>query len=382
MNFGVDVMAKIEVELFRFDSRTDYLPYYTKHVLEYGAEETIEDLLETIDKTQPFGFDKDGICKINHYFLRSSERVADVAVRCGGMITIDPVSEFLAYKDLKIDKSDLLLKLDLLSPYITADEKVSALRRTELYYYASNTLNYKRAYIGDHVLLMAAEIIEKHPETQSEILRLLSDKDNGIWYHTSLQNRLFSYDANKLKKIEQLLKKCTERFKPAPKSKIAKTLCGFFQKQADTPEASEAKNEEFSAKVSQNFSGFNIATYEGSEEGMIEPLVKKSGAVHIDIAARHEDLASHSRQVDKNFSCKIAGDILLQAMDKNADFILVKNEKTRDFFDKNQKKMQHLTGREIGLSVLSQNQFIQLLEGEKDRSKLGFDDHKVKISFI
>lgn len=147
MHFGVDMMAKIEVELFRFDSRTDYLPYYTKHSVSYSSDETIADLFEKINLIQPFGFDKEGVCKINHYFLRSSERLADVISRCGETLTIEPASEFLVYKDLQIDKSDLASKLELLSPYMSHEEKESCLKRTELCYYASNTLNYKRDYI-------------------------------------------------------------------------------------------------------------------------------------------------------------------------------------------------------------------------------------------
>lgn len=383
VHFGVNVMAKAKIELFRFDSRTDYLPYYTKHSVSYSLDETIFDLFEKINRRQAFGFDKDGICKINHYFLRTSERIVDVVSRCGEELTIEPVSEFLVYKDLQIDKSDLISKLELLSPYMNQEEKESCLKRTELYYYASNTLNYKRDYIGDHVLLCAAEIIDKHPEREEEILRLLSDKTNGIWYHSSLTNRLFRSDSIAEEAIEQVLQKCLKVLKAEPKSRISKTIGDFFHKdRAATVEREERQNAKNSVQENRYFRGFNIATYEGMEPGEIEPLVKNSGAAHIDILARYEDLALHSQHVDKNFSCKIAGEILLQAMDKNADFILVKNKKMRDFFDKNQAKMQRLTGREIGLSVVSREQFVQLLEGERDRIKLGFDDHKVKISFL
>ncbi|MBE0498450.1 MAG: DUF5644 domain-containing protein [Campylobacterales bacterium] len=334
------MMAKTEVELFRFDSRTDYLPYYTKHSVSYSSDETIADLFEKINLIQPFGFDKEGVCKINHYFLRSSERIADVISRCGETLTIGPASEFLVYKDLQIDKSDLASKLDLLAPYMSQEEKESCLKRTELHYYASNTLNYKRDYIGDHVLLCAAEIIEKHPENEKEILRLLSDKDNGVWYHSSLKNRLFSYDSAEEATIEQLLKKCLKMLKPEPKSKIGKKIRDFFQKESPLPaEGTNRQSEEISVQESRDFAGFNIATYEGTEPGTIESLVEKSGAVHINIPSKHEDMTPYSQHVDKNFSCMIAGDILLQAMDKNADFILVKNEKMRDFFDKNQAKM-------------------------------------------
>jgi hypothetical protein len=54
MHFGADVMAKTKIELFRFDSRTDYLPYYTKHSVSYSTNETLADLFGKINLIQPF----------------------------------------------------------------------------------------------------------------------------------------------------------------------------------------------------------------------------------------------------------------------------------------------------------------------------------------
>lgn len=376
-------MGKVFVELFRFDSHTDYLPYYVKHAIEYGENETVHDLFEKINTAQAFGFDADCICKINNYFLSSSELVADVVRRCGSEIRIDPASEFLAYKDLRIDKSSFIVKANILAGYLSKEEMASYLKKNELDYFSSNTLNYNREYIGDHVLLMASNIIEKRPELEEEILGLLMDKENGIWYHSSSKNRLFSFDQKDEETIENLMKKCLERARPIPKSKIAKSLRSFFQKEKTSLlETSLEQGEELPTKVTQEFSGFNIASYEGLQQNSIESLVKKSGATYIDIPSKHEDLAPYSQLVKKEFSYKIAGDILLQAMDKSADFIVVKNEQTRAFFDENQAKMEEVIGREIGLSVISQGQFVQLLEGERDSTKLGFDDHKVKISFL
>lgn len=57
-------------------------------------------------------------------------------------------------------------------------------------------------------------------------------------------------------------------------------------------------------------------------------------------------------------------------------------KKTKEFFDENQSKMEKSVDREINLPILSQGKFIQLVEGETDPVALGFNNHKVKISFL
>ena len=368
--------SEIFIELFRFNAQTDYLPYYQKHTLTYSEDETINDLLIKMNEIDAFGFDENCNLKVNELYVNASELVAAIVERCGNEIQINPISEFRAKKDLLIDRSDFIEKLSLLDEYIGAEENIAYRKSTELAYYASNTLNYNREYIGDHVLIIAADLIEKKFELKNEIIEKLISEDNGLWYHTSISNRLLSTEQEE--KIQKVIYLALEYIKP--RTKIAKKLASYCDKKIikNFEETSDAS----ASSVAQSFDGFNIAAYHGVGASQLKELIDASKGSYVQIPSQSEDLASHSAMIDESFSYKIAGDILMQAKDNNADFLLVKNETTKEFLDKNQDKMEKITGRELGMSVLSQDQFVQLLEGEKDVTKLGFNEHKTPISFL
>lgn len=367
---------KIFIELFRFNAQTDYLPYYQKYTLNYSENDTVNDLLRQMNEIERFGFDDNCNVKVNDLYINSSELVGDIVSIVGNEIRIDSISELRAGKDLKIDRSDFLQKLSLIDNYLEAEDNIAYRKSTELAYYASNTLNYNRDYIGDHVLIIAADLIEKDFSLRNELMELLINTENGIWYHTSLENRML--DTKVEEKIQRLMYLCLEYIKP--KSALAKKVASICKKSAR--EDFEEANTATPSRVAQLFTGFNIASYEGVSESNLQALINDAQALHVKIPSAKEDLAVASALCDENFSFKIAGDILMQAKDNNADFVLVKNEKTKEFFDKNQSKMEKLTGRDLGMGIVSQDQFVQLLEGERDSVKLGFNNHKVKVSFF
>lgn len=185
-------------------------------------------------------------------------------------------------------------------------------------------------------------------------------------------------DSRQEAKIQKLIYLALQQIKP--KSKIAKKMASLYGNQSIKDFEETAEVSEIAA--SQSFNGFNIAAYHGVRKSQLRELIDTSEASYIELSSQSEDLASYSSIIDEEFSCKIAGDILMEAKDNNADFLLVKNETTKEFFDKNQEKMEKLTGRELRMSVVSQKQFVQLLNGEKDVAKLGFNTHKVAVSFL
>lgn len=367
---------EIFIELFRFNDKTDYLPYYQKYTLKYKDNETINDLLIQMNDIETFGFSYNMNIKVNDVYVNASVLISDMVNRFSNEIRIDSICELRAHKDLLIDRSDFLEKLSILDSYIDAETNISYRKSTELAYYASNTLNYNRNYIGDHVLIIAADLIEKRFELKNEILEILTQHDNGIWLHTSLSNRLTTNtEEEKIQKLVYLAEEYTKST-----CKIQKTIQRYFPKKENA--SFEEENTAFASKVSQNFNGFNIAAYHGVQKSNLEELIASSDATYVNFASSKEDLATNSSLSDKTFTFKIAGDILMQAKDSNADFMIVKNEITKEFFDKNQSEMEKVTGRELGLSIISQNQFVQLLEGEKDISKLGFNNHSVSVNFL
>lgn len=362
-------MKKINIELFRFNFEKDYLPYYRKYSLAYSAEDTMYDLLHKMNELERFSFDKDSIFRVNSYCMGTEELVSEIVKRYSNEIIIDTVSDFFAKDDLSLYTESYVSKLDIFDEYLSSDEKQAYLDKFKISYFASNSLNYNREYVGDHTLLVAIDLIKNRPELKQEILDLIVDAKSGIWYHTSLEDRVHNFNYADEQNIQDLLLNCSTHVK-ADSSKAV----GL--------EKSDAKSDKNITQVSQDFSGFNIATYNGLGVNSIDSLVGKTKAKHIKPRGSSADLSPFSRLVSDNFSYSIAGDILLEAKDADADFILVKNEKTKEFFDKNQSKMEKAVGRDINLPVISKGQFMQLMEGERDIERLGFNSHNVKISFL
>ena len=115
---------------------------------------------------------------------------------------------------------------------------------------------------------------------------------------------------------------------------------------------------------------------------LLEQLIVTSDAKYINLNSKNDDLAFQSQEVNKTFSYKIAGNILLEAKDSNADFIVVQSEDSFKLFDNKQKEIEKVVGREIQLPVITLKQFNNILAGEKNFKALGFDTHKVAVSFL
>lgn len=358
------MIKEVHVELFRFDSKVDYLPYYKKYTIEYNSRDTILSLLNKINSIEKFAYEAsvDFNLKINNLYLNSNEFIINIVERTSNEFIIEPISVYRALNDLIIDKKDYLEQIIAFKDYITPMEMDEYAKNYELDYYASNTYNINRDYIGDHSLLIASDIVEQNPELTNEILDKISKKDDGIWYHTSLKNRVYNYDISKEHRI--------------------KTLLGMLKKVQYSGINNSLPKDIGNFETSQYFEGFNIASYEGIDRNSSSSIIKESKANYVDISLKSEDLAPYSTLVSKDFSLKIAGDILLQAKDSSADFIVVRGIRDVLLFDGEQKKIEKVIGREINLPVVSQEQFKKLLEGVKDEKALGFDKHRVKVSFL
>ena len=358
------MIKEINVELFKFDAQVDYLPYYKKYTIEYNETDTVLALLNKINSIEKFNYEatNEFCLKVNNLYLTAKEFIANIVEQTSDEFVIEPVSKFRATNDLLIDKKDYLENILLFSKYINPMDMDEYALNYELDYYASNTYKLHRSYIGDHSLLIAADIIEQTPEYTKEVLEIISDKDDGIWYHTSLQNRVYNYDVSKEVRIQKLLSMM-------PQTKYASIN-------------TDSQLESIVPTISQYFKGFNIASYEGTTKDSCSNIIKESFASHVELESKNEDLAPYSTLVSNDFSLKIAGDILLEAKDNNADFLVVRGNGDIALFDGQQKNIEKTTGREIDLPIISQKQFLEVLGGEKDETKLGFANHKVKVSFL
>ena len=352
---------KLFVELFRFNHKTDYLPYYKKYEIKYKESENILDLLKKIDGKEEFsynGVEEHGL-KINGFFLSPRELISDVVEKSSDTFIIEPVSTYRALNDLSINNDDFFKKMGILDRYLSKKQKGDYSKELQLEYYASNSLNFNKGYMGDHVMIMAADIIESDGELKDELLKLLDDKECGIRFYTSSKKRLFS-----------------------PKGENSAKIIGLLQEVTKIDQEENLDDIIHADKMVQEFIEFNIAVYDSNDTEQLKQIVTSSKAKYVDIESKNDDLAFYSIDADKSFSYKIAGNILLEAKDNNADFLVVNCQKSFDLFDTKQKEIACTIGREINLPIVTADQFSDMLAGEKDPLKLGFDEHKVAIPFL
>jgi len=123
---------KVTINVFRFNSETDYLPHYDKFELNIANEDVVLDVLNKIkwefDGTFTYRRScRHGICgscaiKVNgKSTLACKERMVDLIEIFGTELTFDPLSKRRAIKDMVIDKGDFWEKDSKITPYLVAD---------------------------------------------------------------------------------------------------------------------------------------------------------------------------------------------------------------------------------------------------------------------
>ena len=144
-------------------------------------------MLNTINKKAKLGFENstDFDLVINGVYVKASISLKEVLENFGQELTLEPVSIRRANNDLLIDDKDFKEKIEILKEFVQEEDKNEYLK-LKPYFYASNTLNYKSDYIGDAILILASNLIQKNPKNSNSILLSLDEQEIGASYHTSL----------------------------------------------------------------------------------------------------------------------------------------------------------------------------------------------------
>jgi succinate dehydrogenase/fumarate reductase-like Fe-S protein len=363
---------KLELSLFRFDKNSDYLPFYTKHFFKIENEKTLLDILNTINEEDKFGFEAnvDFDVVVNGRYLKVSEDIQAIVNEFGKDLTIEPISIRRAYKDLLINDDDFQQRLSILDKVTNEQDKKEYLK-LKPYYYASDTLNHNADYIGDALLLLASDLIDKHKEFEDEILLTLSQFDIGASYHTSLANRIFNFDFGIEDKIVEL-QKTLKLFEDIDKQnfRINNTLILDFGKLEENVE------------VKHDFKDFNIAYYANDSISQTDILLEKTQAKILNLDTLNLDLARNTFNKSNEITFRVATTIILDAFDNNADFLLVDNDEDFYIFDYNRKALEKCSGREIILPVIHLNEFARLISGNHAEANKTLIKHQINPEII
>jgi len=361
---------RLEISLFKFDSKSDYLPYYTKHFLKIENEKNLLDILNTINNEQTFGFEN---CEnfdlvVNGVYAKASITLEQLVENFGKELTIEPISIRRVHTDLLIDQADFDKKVTILSSFMDKDD-LEEYKNLKQYYYASNTLNYYSEYIGDAILVLASKLIEKNPSNKNAILKALDKEEIDASYYTSLKNRIFDFDLQIEEKIFELqsLLKLRENIEKQ-NFRINNTLIidfGSFEENCE---------------VKHNFADFNISYYNTNNKAT--DLLNKLDAKVLELDSLKLDLAKNTFNKNPNITYYAASTIILDAFDNNADFLLVDNDEDFYIFDYNRKALEKCSGRDILLPVIHVNELQKLAAGNHKEAKATLSKHQIDPEII
>ncbi len=197
---------KLRLSVFRFDAKSDYLPFYKKHIIKIGEEKSLDELLKMIkeeDRLFDYPTDKTAAIKIGDKGLFTTVRIGDIVENFGTELTLMPLSEKRASKDLIINDKDFYERFDLIDPFVDSSDK-ARFKELMIYHYVSDTYKYDDSYQGDALFLFAYEMINKYQSQAKKILNLIDSETDGIWLHTNLCGKIFPIDYKIEEKINIL----------------------------------------------------------------------------------------------------------------------------------------------------------------------------------
>jgi hypothetical protein len=372
---------KLEISLFRFDYKSDYLPYYTKHFVNVEENNTLLTVLNKLNEEDNFSFENSTktYIVVNGVYMNVMTTCKQIRANFGSDIKIEPLSIRRVNKDFIMNEDDFNSKISILSEFISSDilgtnidkEFKDLYESYKPYFYASNTLNIEHNYIGDAILLLAFDLIEKFPKNEEKILKRIKECEYGIEYHTSLSNRIFDFDQNIENKIVSLKTKLN----------ISKPIDNqnFKVNSSKTIDFGNFKN---TKEIKHSFEDFNLAYLKSEKTEDADDLISNLKAKVLNLQTLKQDLAKDTFHINPELTYKLTSTMMLDAFDSGADFIVVDNDQDFYLLDSNRKNMEKVIGREVIIPVIHINELENLAIGEHDLAKSTLKNHAIDPQII
>lgn len=372
---------KLEISLFRFDCKSDYLPYYTKHFVNVEENNTLLTILNRLNSEDEFSFENDQktYVVVNGVYMNVMTTCKQIKANFGVDIKIEPLSIRRVNKDFMMNEDDFNSKLSILAEFISSDvlntqidKEVKELYQSyKPYFYASNTLNIEYNYIGDAILLLASELIERFPNKEKKILKRIKECEYGIEYHTSLSSRILNFDQSLEEKIVALKNKLN----------ISKSIDKQNFK-INVSKSIDFGNFKNSSEIKHSFEDFNLAYLKSEDSQEKSNLISNLKAKVLNLQTLNQDLAKDTFHINPELTYKITSNLMLDAYDNGADFIVVDNDQDFYLLDSNRKNMEKIIGREICIPVIHINELENLAIGEHELARTTLKNHTIDPQII
>lgn len=359
---------KLEISLFRFNCKCDYLPYYTKHFINISTEKNLLELFKTLNQSQNFDFEDslNSSIFVNGLAVDMSISIDELVSAFGKELTFEPLSTKRAYKDFLINDDDFYAKLEILKPLVS-DHFKKLYGDYKKYYYASNTLKYEDEYMGDALVLLAYDIIREDSTDASLhlVVGAFDAYDKGIEYHTDLSNRVYNLDEEYFKKFNFIKEKLVVK---------------AFDK-IEGKKAIEFKTSSLD-EIKHSFRDFNISYYRKEDSKETLDFIDSLECKFVDLASHKNDLGKALHKRDSEFTYKLCAEVLLDSFDSSVDFLVVDDKEDLYLLDSYQKEIECSCGRDINLPIIHIDEFRSLAYGAIDETKSSLDNHVVKVNFV
>jgi hypothetical protein len=323
---------KLNLRVFFFNAKTDYLPYYKNFKIVINDDEPIANVLPKIKEQNVFfNYPEENLYfRVNSLVTDGKAKVSEVVDRLGKELTIEPISKYRVTNCLEINDNNFEEGYKILEQY--CDESDRAYYNS-LYgvNYASATYEYNNQYIGDGVLLLAAHLIYNKNPNKDAILNAISC-DNGLWDAEYEDNMLIKQDYSG---TFNLLKDLS--LPPADRNKVAEFSTKVY-KDRDLSECEEV----------------GVAFYYGSRDNKeiyeLSEEITTKGYKEIKFNHSHKTCGKALIATNEELALKKAARVLADAYDSGAG-ILVSSKENIDYFKRNIGKIEKVANRDILINL-------------------------------
>lgn len=310
---------KLEIRLFRFDVRHDYLPSYHPFWHETDGKESVAGMLAARAKADPlFVFDAAAAqaVRINGVGVALDTPLLKVADRLGRDLCIEPLATERAVKDLQIDSGDFDAKFALFAELAQPDDR-ALYNRYKTAFYLSPLRRLHGEYAGEGFWMTAARLCEKEPGQRDRILKLCVE--NGLFLYPGMAGRLLE-GAQEIDQTVLSLQRQAAEAGLAPKG--AQAGLGYAPQNAGALDF--LKGETVAVVTDCGPFGTPI------EQNVYENALKNGGA-HVARLDAGLISGAHLQSVAPQSARKAAAALLLAAMDRGANVLVCACEEVAAF---------------------------------------------------
>lgn len=170
-------MENVEFQIFHFNAKTDYLPYYKKHYLKVEQTQTLRDIFEMIHIDDTVKIEDETLVKINGLkIVNLDANIFALVDILGNDLTLDPVDKFRVTQDFIYNKDSYQEKSNKIACSLSLEEE----HRLQKAYYSSALNIEKDDYLGEALFMRAFYRFKRGSLDENEMLELLNTAD-GIW---------------------------------------------------------------------------------------------------------------------------------------------------------------------------------------------------------